>query len=52
MQLEIDDTDKFILTSLVESHLKWIETELGGNDCAKGEIRSHLAALEKRLAEI
>lgn len=50
MNLEIDDTDKYILSSLVESHIKWIESELGGDDHAKGEINSHLYALEKRLA--
>ncbi len=52
MQLEIDDMDKFILISLVGSHIRWIETELGGDDRVKGEISSHLFALEKRLAEI
>lgn len=50
--IEINTIKKIALLSLIDSHLLFIERELGGNDYMDGEVTNALTEMKEQLEAI
>ena len=50
--IEINNIKKIVMLSLIESHLRFIDLELGRDDRANGEISEALVELKAQLEAI